>query len=139
VKWWIREQKSVDDSFRFKSFIAELLVAKLADDGVELSDYAEALAQFFNYIVESKLGERVAFSDYYTASELPSPSGNAIEIFDPVNPENNVAFRYSTFDRDRIVTAAEKALDAVTEASFATTKGEAVACWQIVLGTTFRG
>jgi tRNA nucleotidyltransferase (CCA-adding enzyme) len=139
VKWWIREQKSLDDGFKFKSFIAELLVAKLADEGVDMSDYPEAIAQFFNYVVESKLSERVAFSDYYAADELPVPSGDAIEIFDPVNPENNVAFRYSTFDRDRILTAAEKALDAVTEASFATTKGEAVACWQIVLGTTFKG
>jgi tRNA nucleotidyltransferase (CCA-adding enzyme) len=139
VKWWIREQKSLDDNFKFKSFIAELLVAKLADDGGDMSDYPEALAQFFNYVVESKLSERIAFSDYYAASELPAPSGNAIEIFDPVNPENNVSFRYSTFDRDRILVAAEKALDAVTEASFATTKGEAVACWQVVLGTTFKG
>lgn len=139
LKWWIREQKNLDDSFKFKSFIAELLVAKLADDGIDLSDYPEALAQVFNYIVDTKLSERIAFSDYYNASSLPAPTGNAIEIFDPVNPDNNVAFRYSTFDRDRILSAAEKALDAVTEASFATTKGEALACWQVVLGTSFKG
>ena len=139
VKWWIREQKNLDGTFKFKSFMAELLVAKLADDGIDLSDYPEALAQVFHYVVESKFSERVAFTDYYTTSELPAPTGNAIEILDPVNPDNNVAFRYSTLDRDRILAAAERALDAITEASFATTKGEAVSCWQIVLGTSFKG
>ncbi len=139
VKWWIREQKSLDDTFKFKSFIAELLVAKLADDGVTLDDYGEALTQVFNFIVESQLRERIAFTDYSALGDLPGATGNAIEVFDPVNPENNVAFRYSSYDRDHIVSAAERALDAVTEASFATTKGEAVACWQVVLGTTFKG
>jgi tRNA nucleotidyltransferase (CCA-adding enzyme) len=139
MKWWIREQKKLDRSFKFKSFMAELLVAKLADDGVDLTDYPEALAHIFNYIVESKLGERVAFTDYYPKRGLPAPTGDPIEIFDPVNPENNVAFRYSTSDLGRILTAAEVALDAITEASYATTKAEAVACWQLVLGTRFKG
>lgn len=139
VKWWIREQKRADANFKFKSFMAELLVAKLADDGVPLTDYPEALAEFFSYIVETGLRQRVAFTDYYPATDLPPRTGNAIEIFDPVNPDNNVAVRYSTIDRDRIVAAAEQALDAITEAGFATTKGEAVACWQVVLGSTFKG
>ena len=70
---------------------------------------------------------------------LPATAAGAIEIFDPVNPSNNVATHYSDQDRRRIVAQAEGTLDALVEASFATTKAQAVACWQIVLGTTFKG
>lgn len=139
LKWWIRVQKDLDSNFKFKSFMAELIVAKVADGGANLSDYRAALADVFDFIVTGRLQERVAFTDCYPASDLPDPTGDAIEIFDPVNANNNVAFRYSTYDRTRIVVAAEQALDAITEAGFATTKGEAVACWQIVLGTQFKG
>ena len=93
----------------------------------------------FEYIVDSGLSERVAFDDYYPASHLPGGSVAAIEIFDPVNPTNNVAIPYTDQDRRRIVVRAEATLDALVESSFATTKAQAVACWQIVLGTTFKG
>lgn len=139
VKWWIRKHKRADPSFKFKSFMAELLVAHLADKGSDLTDHIEALTSFFEYIVDTGLAERVAFTDYYPASELPDSTGSAIEVFDPVNPDNNVAVHYSTADRTVIVNAAEEALDAITEASFSTTKVQAVACWQIVLGMTFKG
>ena len=139
LKWWIRLQKREDESFKFKSFMAELIVAHLADRGLVFGDHIEALTSVFAYIVGSRLAQRVSFTDYYTKSDLPSPSGSPIEIFDPVNPENNVASRYMSHDRDQLVDAAEEALDAITEAGFATTKGQAVDCWQLVLGTTFRG
>lgn len=139
VKWWIRVQKDLDANFKFKSFMAELIVAKVADGGANLSDYPSALADVFDFIVTTGLEQRVAFTDYYQVGDLPAPTGDPIEIFDPVNANNNVAFRYSIDDRARIVRAAERALDAITEAGFATTKEEAVACWQIVLGTQFKG
>lgn len=144
LKWWIRLQKKRHEEnglpkFAFKSFMAELIVAHLVDGGLDPTDHVAALTEVFNYIVDTGLSERIAFDDYYTANELPGPTGAAIEIFDPVNPDNNVAFRYSDADRERIVTAADEALAACTEASFATTKGQAVTCWQIVLGTRFKG
>ena len=139
LKWWIRVQKREDESFSFKSFMAELIVAHLADAGMELSDHIEALTGVFEYLVGSRLAERISFTDYYGRGELPLPTGKPIEVFDPVNPQNNVASRYTRDDCDRIVDTAEEALDAITEASFATTKGQAVVCWQVVLGTTFKG
>lgn len=139
LKWWIRTQKQNDTHFKFKSFMAELIVAHLSDTGMTFSDHIEALSGVFEYIVDSGLAKRVWFDDYHGSAELPPPSGNPIEIIDPVNPLNNVASRYTTQDRSRIVDAAEEALDAITEASFATTKGQAVECWQVVLGTTFKG
>lgn len=139
LKWWIRNHKRADPTFKFKSFMAELIVAHLADTGTSCSDHTDALTSVFDYIVESGLSERIAFNDNYEARELPRATGAAIEIFDPVNPNNNVANHYTDRDRLRIVNAAEAALDAITEAGFATTKGQAVACWQVVLGTTFKG
>ncbi len=139
LKWWIRLQKLKDSDFKFKSFMAELLVAHLADEGMDFSDHIDALSGAFQYMIASRLAERVSFTDYYVTGDLPSPSGHAIEIFDPVNPQNNVASRYTNHDRELIVYAAEEAFDAITEASFATTKAQAVACWQVVFGTTFKG
>ena len=74
------------DRFRFKSFVAELLIAKL-DNGMELEDYPTALENFFAYIVKSSLKERISFVDYYSKSALPNKKMGEIEIFDPVNPK----------------------------------------------------
>jgi len=91
------------------------------------------------YIVKSRLKTRISFADYYPASKLPGPTGKAIEIFDPVNETNNVAAIYDDSHRQKIVSAAQDALEAIAEARFATTRGRAIECWQEVLGPSFRG
>jgi hypothetical protein len=139
AKWWKKQRKEQHEGFRCKSFLLELLVAHLADTGRILGDYPVALQQFFDYIVNTGLQERIAFDDYYALSALPGRTGAAMEIFDPVNPGNNVARLYDEADRRRIVEAAEEAGDAISEAHHATTKQRAVECWQRVLGTSFRG
>ena len=139
VKWWVREKKATDQSFRMKSIITEMLIASLADSGTNLSDYPTALEKVFQYIVKSQLKQRVSFSDYYSPSKLPAPTGKPMEIFDPVNPSNNVAAEYSDQDRRRIVDAAQEGLERLAEAKHATTKGRAVDCWQDVLGPSFQG
>ena len=139
LKWWVRKQREKDEDFRLKSFMVELIVAHLADSGVKMDDYPTALEKVFGYIVKSQLKTRIFFRDYYTASALPAPSGKPIEIFDPVNPANNVAMIYDENHRRKIVSAAQDALEAITEARFATTRGRAIQCWQDVLGAAFRG
>ena len=57
-----------------------------------------------------------------------------IEIYDPVNPENNVASQYGLDDRNLLVSAARDSLDALTEAHYSNTKGRAVDAWRDVLG-----
>lgn len=138
-KWWVRQQKSNDDNFRLKSFMGEMIIAHLADSGVSMADYTIALEKVFGYIVKSKLKARIYFTDYYAASKLPGPTGKAIEIFDPVNETNNVAAVYDESHRQKIVCAAQDALEAIVEARFATTRGRAIECWQDVLGPSFRG
>ncbi len=139
TKWWKRVEAGRDPDFRLKSFMIELLWARLADDGQGLTDYPEALEAFFTFIVKTELGDQVAFTDYFPASSIPPRSLAAIEVLDPVNMANNVAKAYTDSDRRRIVAAAHNALDALGEARFATTKGDAVSCWQDVLGTGFNG
>ena len=137
LKWWVKQREATDSSFKLRSFLIELIVAHLADDGMAFSDYVEALKSFFLYVTKSELSDRIAFTDYYSVSQIPEPTNRPIEIFDPVNPKNNVAGDYTTRDRDAIVVAAEEALEALIYAQRATTKGETVECWQDVLGTSF--
>jgi hypothetical protein len=139
VKWWVRLQKSKDEAFRLKSFMTEMIVSHLADSGVSMADYTVALEKVFGYIVKSRLKTRVFFTDYYPASKLPGPTGKPMEIFDPVNETNNVAAVYDDTHRQKIVAAAQEALEAISEARFATTQGRAIGCWQDVLGPSFRG
>ena len=91
VKWWAGIQKNERDNFRFKSFMIELLLAHLFDNGLDGSDYPEALFAFFSYIVRTRLGERIVFSDYYDPSKVVAGNTMPIQIYDPVNPENNIA------------------------------------------------
>jgi len=139
MKWWTTEQKAMDANFRFKSFMVELICAHLGDNGQKFSDYREAMEAFFNYIVSTGLKKRIAFSDYYAASNLPRALPDVVQIFDPVNATNNVASQYTEANRKLIVDAAQDALDALNEAHTAATKGHAVEMWRVVLGSSFRG
>jgi tRNA nucleotidyltransferase (CCA-adding enzyme) len=139
VKWWVRLQKSKDETFRLKSFMTEMIISHLADGGVSMADYTVALEKVFGYIVKSQLKARISFTDYYPASKLPGPTGKPMEVFDPVNETNNVAAVYDDTHRRKIVSAAQEALEAISEARFATTRGRAIECWQDVLGPSFRG
>lgn len=137
IKWWVKEQKRQNEDFRFKSFMTEMVCAFLSDTGTNFSDYILALEEFFVYVIRTELKERISFNDNYSKDKLPKPTGAAIEIFDPVNPENNVAASYTLADRNRIVEAAKDALDAIHEAQYANTKGRAVDCWKRIFGPSF--
>lgn len=142
VKWWIwglkNQHKEQGGHFRFKSLMAELICAHLVDNGLDTSDYAESLKQFFAYIVRTGLKEKIFFTDNYTAKSI-GESDDIMQIYDPVNPDNNIASTYTEQQRVQIVDAATAALDALTTASSSPTKTEAVAKWQVVFGATFRG
>ncbi len=138
VKFWARRMKQERDGFRFKSFMIEMIMAKLCDDGVDFSDYPEALQSFFTYIGRSNLRERIVFADHYPASDAPKVK-DPVQIFDPINCTNNVARLYTKAQADAIVEAALDAGDAIDAALAAPTKQLTVYYWQKVFGNAFQG
>jgi tRNA nucleotidyltransferase (CCA-adding enzyme) len=137
AKWWARQREKDDQNLFFRSFLIELLIAKLSDSGKIFSDYHVGLEHFFLYIQKTGLKERVAFSDYYSSTKLPKTSAGVVEIFDPVNPENNVAHDMTDEIRKKLVTHSESALDALSYAKTCRTKAAALECWQEVMGSSF--
>jgi hypothetical protein len=137
VKFWARRMKQERDGFRFKSFMIEMILAKLCDDGLDFSDYPEALQHFFTYIATSNLAQKVVFSDYYAPSTVPAYL-DRVQIIDPVNAQNNVARLYTGNNADMIVDAALEAGDAIDAALAAPTKQLTVAYWQKVFGSSFQ-
>lgn len=139
AKYWSTKRKVVvGDSFRCKSFLVELLMANRLDSGISFSNYPDALEDFFAYVVRSQLSEQITFTDYFKASEIPDRGQNPIEVLDPVNLDNSIVADYTNADRNKLVEQAEEALDAISEARHATTKGRAVDCWKEVFGPTFK-
>lgn len=136
AKFWARLMKQERDGFRFKSFMIELILAKLCDEGRDFSDYPEALQHFFTYIARSDMRERIVFTDYYDLSVVPE-CNDAVQIFDPVNSENNAARLYSAENADAIVEAALDAGDAIDAALAAPTKQLTVDYWRKVFGSSF--
>jgi hypothetical protein len=137
VKFWARRQKQERDGFRFKSFMIELILAKLCDDGLDMSDYPEALQHFFTYVATSGLREVIAFSDYYPVSSIGSFT-EPMRIIDPVNAGNNVSRLYTMANIDEIVDAALDAGDAIDAALAAPNKHLTVGYWQKVFGPSFQ-
>lgn len=136
AKFWARKLKRESETFRLKSFMVELVLAKLADDGRGFSDYPEALQHFFTYLASTGLRQRIVFSDYYRASEVGEFS-ERIQIIDPVNAKNNVSTLYTSAQADALVEAALDAGDAIDSALAAPTKQETVYYWQKVFGPAF--
>ena len=138
AKHWARLMKQERQDFRFKSFMIELIMAKLCDDGLDFSNYPEALQAFFTYLVTSELRERIVFEDNYPASKVGTLS-DFVQIIDPVNPDNNVARLYTQSNVDAIINAAMDAGDAIDAAYYAPTKQLTVSYWQKVFGPSFQG
>ncbi|NML17056.1 CBASS oligonucleotide cyclase [Azohydromonas caseinilytica] len=138
LKFWARRMKQEREGFRFKSFMVELILAHLTDQGQDLSDYPDAMQAFFTYIARSNLRQRIVFTDHYPVSDV-GKCFDVVQIFDPINPTNNVAKLYTAEQADAIVDAALDAGDAIDAALSAPTKELTVRYWQKVLGSTFQG
>ena len=136
IKFWIRRMKAENSEFKFKSFMAELVLAQLLDKGLNFSDYPEALQHFFTYIARTSLQERIEFFDYYISSESKS-FNEPVQIIDPVNMDNNVGRLYTEEQAGIIANAALEAGDAIDAALFAPTKEKTIYYWQKVFGSSF--
>lgn len=136
AKFWARRMKQERDGFRFKSFMIELILAKLCDDGLDFSDYPEALQHLFTYMARTDFRQRIVFGDYYPLSSVGAFT-DTVQIIDPVNAANNVARLYTATNADAIVEAALDAGDAIDAALAAPNKQLTLAYWQKVFGSSF--
>jgi hypothetical protein len=137
AKFWARNMKRERDGFRFKSFMVEMVLAHLLDQGVDFSDYPEALQHFFTYIAKSNFRGRIVFTDYYAPGSVGALA-DPVQIIDPVNAANNVSRLYTAQQADMIVDAALEAGDAIDAALAAPTKRETVYYWQKIFGPSFQ-
>ena len=137
AKFWARRMKAERSGFRFKSFMIELIMAHLSDQGLDFTDYPEALQHFFTYIARTGLRDQIIFTDYYPASRVGSFS-EPMRIIDPVNELNNASKLYTRQEAGLIVDAAIDAGDAIDAALAAPTKGDTVRYWQKVFGPGFQ-
>ncbi len=137
LKYWANNVKKERDGFRFKSFMIELIMAHLSDEGRDFSDYPEALQHFFTYIANSNMRNRIAFNDYYDPSTVGTLT-DTVQIIDPVNAKNNAGRLYTSSQADAIVDAVLDAGDAIDAARAAPTKQETVRYWQRVFGSSFQ-
>jgi tRNA nucleotidyltransferase (CCA-adding enzyme) len=143
LKSWIREAKRTDTALRCKSFLLELIVAHLWDHGwngepLAVTDYPRAFEQVLGYIARTGLRTPVIFTDFYKKTAV-IPTSDPVQVWDPVNPANNVARTYTDADRQRLVKTATAALEEITWAAQAPTKGDANDAWRNVLGPGFEG
>lgn len=137
IKHWIKQRKLENNEFKFKSFMAELILSHLADKGdIRLDDYVEAMAGFFNFFARGGLNKVIAFSDYYDPSEVAA-DGAQIRVFDPANSRNNVASAYGYSEKLLIVAECCDAANAVDAAIYAPSKEQAKYYWRKVLGASF--
>lgn len=137
AKYWAARMKASDGNFRFKSFMVELILAKLADQGLSFSDYPEALQHFFTYLARTDLREKLFFTDNYPAPSVGSFS-ERVQIIDPVNAANNVSKLYTDSNASAIYEAAIDAGDAIDSALSAPTKQQTVYYWQKIFGSAFQ-
>jgi hypothetical protein len=143
LKAWVREAKRLDDQLRCKSFLVELIVAHLWDNGwngepLAVHDYPRAFEQVLSFIARTALRQPIVFTDCYAARDVPA-STDPIKIWDPVNPANNVARTYTDSDRQRLVKTATTALEDVAWGIHAPTTGDANGAWRNLFGPGFEG
>lgn len=131
TKWW-RNKKD----FKMKSFLIEMIWAHIADTEGISDDIVTALQQFFRYIVNTELKNPIIFEDNYKKSEAILVEGK-VNIFDPVNPENNLGYSLDEIKLERIIDEADEALGYLSLAMQASTKSVAEASLKQIFGTSF--
>lgn len=131
TKWWRNKR-----DFKMKSFIIEMIWAHIADTEGISNDVVTALEQFFRFVVNTELNEPIIFEDYYNKSDVTINEGLP-NIFDPVNPENNLGASLDTIKLDRIIEEADDALGSLALAKQASTKAVATAQLQQIFGSSF--
>jgi len=119
---------------KFRSFVIELLISHLYDQGGAAASLEAGLQRFFLYVAQSGLTDPITFPELGTVATFPS---DPVVILDPVNMDNNVTLRLTDSERKEIVAAAEAAWTTIEAASWKSAKGETLDYWKEVMGRSF--
>lgn len=101
VKWWryFRQEESGifdNESNGVPSFLIDLLCAKAFDTCSVKETYAHTISDWFGYLDSLVRNKRpVIFTDHY--SKIEDDSLVLWQVFDPVNPKNNVVRSWNNF------------------------------------------
>ena len=71
MKFWVRKLKSENDNFRMKSFMVELILAHLCDQGLILLRLPGGAAALLHLRGHLNPQQRIVFTDYYDESGSP--------------------------------------------------------------------
>jgi len=127
-KW---RNRHIDDLKPLKSFMLELIMARLLDRDGKVAKLEQRLCDFFLYIAQSELKETISFAE----NTLPLGAfKNPVVIIDPVNSYNNVAARVEEAERISIV---EKARESWEVAHFASAEND-TEVWKELFGPRFK-
>ena len=114
-----------------KSFHIELILAHLQDRDGPSDSVEQRLRDFFLYLAQSELKERIRFPENNGAvKQFDGP----VVIIDPVNDDNNTAARITEAERQSIVSSAVKAWET---ANFASTEDDDDV-WKELFGPRFK-
>lgn len=114
-----------------QSFHLELILSHLIDRSGPASGVEEGLRRFFLFVARDLRGG-VTFD-----GAMASTFGEPVVMVDPANPQNNVAARIASAERDAFVAAAKAALTTITVAQGLPGKGETIDAWKELFGENF--
>jgi hypothetical protein len=100
MKWW-REIQSIDNYYfgadknkMPSSMLMDLLCAKAYDELSVCTTYAETLSKWFGYLANLLKNRRAIFFTDYVATKPTPEQGIEWYVHDPVNPKNNVVYKW---------------------------------------------
>lgn len=132
TKWW----KNIQD-VPIKSFLIELIWAHLVDNEEIPDSFCDGFPYFFKYILKTRLEETIVFSDNYSPSKVSVSKSDKVRVYDPVNPENNVAKTITAGDYEKILKKTQEAMNVLMMATCAPSRTKAIELWRRLLGTSF--
>ena len=112
-KWW-RTERQNNSSLKVPSFMINLLCAKAYDKRGLKQTYLETLADWFGYIaniISEK--KRIVFTDF--TIDPDTDTDTFWKVIDPVNPENNIAEKMTSYEIEELTDWLQEARDRMAD------------------------
>ncbi len=116
LKWWRCFREAEARTIKeVPSFLINLLAAHAFDQRSVRATYGETIADWFGFLarIVRKRG-KITFDDF--AAAVSAAPGQNWEVYDPINPDNNVVDKWSGVMCDELADWLEESRDAMYEA-----------------------